>query len=45
MKLLSIETIGELWSKLPFLADKVGKAADCNRDYGKYDIYIILRIS
>ena len=33
------------WSKFPFLADKVEKAADSNRDCGKYDINIISRIS
>ena len=36
---------GELWSKFPFRADKVEKATDSNRDCGKYDIYIISRIS
>ena len=34
----SIEFRGELLSKFIFLADKVGKAADSNRDCGKYDI-------
>ena len=31
--------------EFPFLADKVEKAADSDRDCGKYDIYIISRIS
>ena len=35
----------KLWSKFPLLADKVEEAADYNKDYGKYDIYIISRIS
>ena len=41
----SLEYTGELWSKFPFLADKVEKAADSNKDCCKYDIYIISRIS
>ena len=37
---------GELWSKFPFLAEKVAeKSADSKRDCGKYDIFIISRIS
>ena len=36
---------GELWSKFPFLADKVEMADNSNRDWSKYDIYIIWRIS
>ena len=41
----SLVYTGELWSKFPFLADKVEKAAVSNRDCGIYDIYIISRIS
>ena len=41
----SLKYTGELWSKFPFQADKVEKAADSNRDCGKYDIHIISRIS
>ena len=35
----------KLWSKFPFLADKVEKAADSNKVGTKYDIYTISRIS
>ena len=38
----------KLWSKFPLLADKIEEAADytiMNKDYGKYDIYIISRIN
>ena len=45
MKPRSLEYTEELWSKFPFLADKVEKAADSNKDCSKYNIYIISRIS
>ena len=41
----SLEFRGEQWSKSSFLADKVEKAAESNRGWDKYDIYIISRLS
>ena len=41
----SLEYTGALCSKFSFLADRVEKAADSNKDCSKYDIYIISRIS
>ena len=42
--LRSDANIEESNGRIPFLTDKVEKAADSKRDNGKYDIYIISRI-